>query len=359
MALDPRLILNGVQAGIQNARPFSNLMAGAEQQQQFAGEEQRQNLLAQQAQQQAELAPLQQRKLEMESGRAAMQGIFGLASQANALPESARANFIRQNVSQFDIPNVHDLSDEIDGMDDAGILAAIPQVLSEAERFGFKQQKADVTPKQKADGGLVFDPTTGSYSIDPIAKQRYDEMAAQKAGAPLDFKDKQGLNKDVTGIIKGTVGVKRAAEELTKLQGVGSAAAKLGAVFKFMKALDPTSVVRESEQGQVYSAEGAGAQVAGMINSLLGQGKLTESGFSDLVNTSKAIANSNIESVGVEVSALLDSFGTSIPSNFKAGIMGRVPVAFDGVKLNTIPLEELTDEELAAKIAQLRAAKGG
>ncbi len=66
MALDPRLILNGVQAGIQNAKPFSNLMAGAQQQQQFAGEEQRQNLLAQQAEQQAGLAPLQQRAMQQQ-----------------------------------------------------------------------------------------------------------------------------------------------------------------------------------------------------------------------------------------------------------------------------------------------------
>ena len=64
MALDPRLILSGVQKGIENARPFSNLMAGAQQQQQFAGEEQRQNLLAQQGAQKAALAPLQQQAME-------------------------------------------------------------------------------------------------------------------------------------------------------------------------------------------------------------------------------------------------------------------------------------------------------
>lgn len=64
MALDPRLILSGVQAGIENARPFSNLMAGAEQAQRFAGEQQRQGLLAQQGQQQAAMAPLQREALE-------------------------------------------------------------------------------------------------------------------------------------------------------------------------------------------------------------------------------------------------------------------------------------------------------
>jgi hypothetical protein len=71
MALDPRLILSGVQAGIQNAQPVTNLLTGVQQQQQLAGEDQRQRLLEQQAgqqaataEQQALLAPLHRQAME-------------------------------------------------------------------------------------------------------------------------------------------------------------------------------------------------------------------------------------------------------------------------------------------------------
>lgn len=184
-------------------------------------------------------------------------------------------------------------------------------------------------PKEKSGKGLVWDPESGTFSIDPIAKQRFDEIANKaKTAGGLDFKEKQGLNKDVTNMLKSTVAVRRSAEELDKLKGIGSAAAKLGAVFKFMKALDPTSVVRETEQGQVYSASGAAAQLAGAINSLLGEGKLTDKGFRDLVATSKGIANANIESVDSEVNALLDSFEETLPESFKDKLNQRVPRLF-------------------------------
>lgn len=190
-----------------------------------------------------------------------------------------------------------------------------------------KAQEAQ--PFQKADGGMVFDPNTGTYKIDPVASERLQSMAiTAKADGGMNFKDRQSLNKDVTGILKDTVGIKRAAEELDKLKARGSAASKLGAVFKFMKALDPTSVVRESEQGQVYSASGAAAQLAGKLNSLLGEGQLTEAGFMDLVNTSKDIADANINSVSGQVYSLLDTFEDTIPQGFKDKVSARVPKPF-------------------------------
>jgi hypothetical protein len=205
--------------------------------------------------------------------------------------------------------------------------AKTAQVIAQTEQIG---KPAQNQPFQKDKEGLVFNPNTGVFTVDKVAKARFDELASKaNAGGSLDFKDKQGLNKDITAIIKGPITIRRSAEELEKLKGVGSAAAKLGAVFKFMKSLDPTSVVRESEQGQVYSASGAAAQLAGSINSLLGKGKLNESGFQDLVTTAKAIADANILSVGGEVSSLLDSFGETLPADFKAGIQNRIPEPFE------------------------------
>jgi hypothetical protein len=258
------------------------------------------------------------------------------ALNALTLPEGERRNYLQQQRDAA--ANDGRSTDRIDGAL-AGDDASLNQALNFQAREGqtveslYKAQfpeDAKPVPTQKAEGGMVFNPNTSTYSIDPIAKKRLDEIANKaKTEGVLDFKDKQGLNKDVTAIIKGPITIRRSAEELEKLKGVGSAAAKLGAVFKFMKSLDPTSVVRESEQGQVYSASGAAAQLAGSINSLLGKGKLNESGFEDLVTTAKAIADANILSVSGEVSSLLDSFGETLPEDFKKGIQNRIPEPFN------------------------------
>lgn len=208
----------------------------------------------------------------------------------------------------------------------------LSSVVTAGEQAGALQ--SDKPDKKSAfkmsEGGLVFDPNTGTFKRDPVAQQVLEEIANKKqSGQTLTVKDKQSLNKDVTGIIKETVKIRNFASELDKLKGVGSAAAKLAAVFKFMKALDPTSVVRETEQGQVYAAEGAAAQIAGQINALLGEGKLTEKGFQDLVDTAKVIANSSIESSGREVSAFFDTFEDSLPSSFVEKSKLRVPKPFE------------------------------
>jgi len=225
--------------------------------------------------------------------------------------------------------------------------------ITRGQEFGYlsapESQKREAF--QQGKGGLVFDPNTGAYTIDPLAMQRYDQMAEKAiTTGELDFKDRQSLNKDVTAIVKESIGIRSAAAELDQLKGRGTAAAKLGAVFKFMKALDPTSVVRESEQGQVYSAQGAGSEVAGMINGLLGKGKLTEEGFQDLVDTAKIIANSNIGSTSDQVGKLLDTFGDTIPVTFKQKVAERVPVLFkvSAPITQTKSLDSMTVEELKA-----------
>jgi len=215
MALDPRLILNGVQAGIQNARPFSNLMAGAEQQQQFAGEEQRQNLLAQQAEQQAGLAPLQQQVMEQQLAAGdisqqaslaaigdaernrALSGIVSLASQASALPTEQQAGFIRNNVGQFDIEGVQDLSEELAGMTDSQIIEALPKVLSEGQRLGIGARTATETASQKD-----FDTYQKLKATDPEKAEVFGRQAGfirpteqEKADISVDKESRKQVEK--------------------------------------------------------------------------------------------------------------------------------------------------------------------
>jgi len=154
-------------------------------------------------------------------------------------------------------------------------------------------------------------------------------QAALAQGVVIDAKGRRSVNSDITGLIKESVAIRGASESLQGLEDLGSAAARLAAVFKFMKALDPTSVVRESEQGQVYSASGAASQIAGQVNSILGKGKLSDEGFRDLVNTSKTIANSSLSSARAASGSYLNTYENTLPQSFKIKLEERIPANFE------------------------------
>jgi hypothetical protein len=92
-----------------------------------------------------------------------------------------------------------------------------------------------------------------------------------------------------------------------------------------MKSLDPTSAVRESEQGMVYDAQGAAAGLAGRINKLMGEGGLTKEGFRDVVNTAKTLANSAIDDKSSEIQRYIDVYEGTLPEGFVNKVKSRVP----------------------------------
>jgi hypothetical protein len=182
--------------------------------------------------------------------------------------------------------------------------------------------------------GLVFDPVAGVYTVDDTAATMLSEKAAAKAaeGSKLTSKDIQGINKDVTGLLKDVNMINSSAVKLSALEKSASPAAKLAAVFAFMKANDPTSVVRESEQGQVYAAQGAAKRFAGMLNGLLGEGELSETGFTDLVATANTMANSAISATNTQISSYLDVYGDTLPEDFKGRVIKRIPSLIAGLE---------------------------
>lgn len=179
--------------------------------------------------------------------------------------------------------------------------------------------------------GYKFNPQTGDYTIDPGIKAQLVQKAAAEAakGNIVDAKTRQGINKDVTGLLKDSLGISASAKSLEGLKNKGSAAAKLAAVFKFMKALDPTSVVREGEQQMAIAAGGPFDSMVGMINKAAGEGGLTDKIFNDFVNTAKTLSNSATESSNQVMSDYLDTYGDTLPESFKESLKKRVPGVFE------------------------------
>jgi hypothetical protein len=184
-------------------------------------------------------------------------------------------------------------------------------------------QAVGMTPYQQA----KIDIDKGKLDIDK-AKLDFEKSKLTGAGG-LDATTRQKINKDITPIVKSTEGIHSAASSLDALKKNSTAASQLAAVFKFMKALDPTSVVRETEQGMVYDAQGAAQGIAGRLNKLMGEGGLTNEGFEDIVNTAKVLANAEVESKDSEIQRYLDVYEGTLPESFVKTVKGRVPKKFE------------------------------
>lgn len=175
--------------------------------------------------------------------------------------------------------------------------------------------------------GYVFNPNTGQYAIDPVGYQALIDDAQKDAAEKgmLDAGKIAGINDKVTGLTKDAVEIVTAAKDLEALKDRGTPAAQISAVFKFMKANDPTSTVRESELGMVYSAEGAMRAFANWINSLMGEGRLSPENFQDVADTAKIIANSAVDSSSGVVKSYLDVLSDKIEPEDYQQMLSRVP----------------------------------
>jgi hypothetical protein len=259
------------------------------------------------------------------------------ALNALTLPEGERRNYLQQ---QRDVAaNDGRSTDRIDGAL-AGDDASLTQALNFQAREGqtveslYKAQfpeDAKPVPTQKAEGGMVFNPNTGSYSVDPIAKARLEELAlkTQNGVVTLDAKDRQSIGKDITNMIKGTVEIRNTAQDLERLGTIGGGPPAIAMVYKFMKSLDPASVVKEGEFITAEQSSGLPTQVSNFYNKLVKGERLEPGQILEFVNTAQQLANSAIDSSTTEVSKFMDTFEGTIPESFIGKTKERLPVRFN------------------------------
>lgn len=187
-------------------------------------------------------------------------------------------------------------------------------------------------PFQQAEGGLVFNPNTGEYKVNDLAQKTFNELQRKKEQTgDLDVKDVQSLNKDITGFVKNAIAIKDTAVDLENLSKIGSGPAAIAAVFKFMKANDPNSTVREGEYATAEQASGVPAQVRNFYNKLVTGESLTKEQIQQFVETSKVLANSAIDSANQQVGGYLETFGDKLSNRLINTLKERSPTKFEGV----------------------------
>lgn len=232
-------------------------------------------------------------------------------------------------------------------MDDNARRAIIGQVKGKDYVDNFFGQKDKASGFQQGTGdmsGYSFNPNDGTYSINENLKAKLDEV---KASGKLELKDKITLNKEFTNLTKDTKLIRNTAKDLDRLSkmvgpdGNVSGPSSIAMVFKFMKALDPTSVVRESEFATAENSSGVPENMRNMYNKLMQGGKLGPKQVAEFVATAKGLANSAIDSSSVEITDYLNTFEGDLTSNFRKALLKRIPVRFDIAEKTVKAVEEV------------------
>lgn len=178
--------------------------------------------------------------------------------------------------------------------------------------------------------GWSFNESTGAYSLDPGYQQFLESDAGRLASKEmLGAKDVSGINDKVTGLVKEAVQIRSAALDLEALASDASQPAVIAAIFKFMKALDPTSAVRENEVHMIEGAEGAAQGIANMYNRLMGQGGMSAEGFAEIVRTAKTLSNSSASASADSVNSYTEVMADNLLPKQLANMRKRVPVQFE------------------------------
>ena len=186
----------------------------------------------------------------------------------------------------------------------------------------------------------------------------------------LDAKDIKGINSDISSFKKDADVIYGAAVDLQTIRENATPAAQLAAIFKFMKALDPTSVVREGEQVMLQKTGGVYDSVGNYVSRLNNGSRLNAGQLKDLANTAKRLANSSSGTVNRSIDEYLSTYGENLTEDQKKLFTRRKVKTFDvaspavedvnegsrykpdasATSTQTTSVSEMSDEQLLKKL---------
>jgi hypothetical protein len=237
----------------------------------------------------------------------------------------------------FTVANVEQMLQTPEGMNQLKQMAAgTVQMAAGPDKFAEyvqAQQKPVAAEKpqpfQQGTGdaaGYVFDPNTGRYqAADNVLSRINIAKQAKEQGSTIDVKDIASINKDITGLVKDSDMIYRTSKDVTKLKELGGGPASISIVYKFMKSLDPTSVVREGEFATATNAGGVPDAIMNGYNKLLKGERLPENVIADFEIAAAELANSSIDATGQAVDSYLNTFDDKLPEKLKKDLRARVP----------------------------------
>lgn len=158
---------------------------------------------------------------------------------------------------------------------------------------------------------------------DNVAMKLQELGMKQQESGKIDPKLVRDLNSDINGFSKNYSAMRGAADNLQALGKRNTPAAQLGMIFNYMKSLDPQSVVREGEQVQVKRTDGIFGTMQNYVNQLSNGKMLNDNQVSDLINTSKLMANTEGQKFNQQMDDYLSTYGDSLPSGLTKQLQSR------------------------------------
>lgn len=121
--------------------------------------------------------------------------------------------------------------------------------------------------------------------------------ADKSGGGNIDAKAEMQLRKEYADLVKEPLSI---INSYKKVQGAGSnptAAGDLSMIFAYMKMLDPTSVVRETEFANAQNAAGVPDQIQNLYNKVLSGQRLNPTQRADFLAQAKKLADQSQNTV--------------------------------------------------------------
>jgi len=166
-------------------------------------------------------------------------------------------------------------------------------------RYKGDKQVASMPGQQEITGNYIVKHPDGSFNIDPTLYDAY--LGSRRAGAgksttivnpALDpFKNEKALRDEYMGLpqVKSASELNSAFKMIETAYTQPSAANDLAMATKYMKILDPTSVVRESEFAMAVNATGLMDKVYNYANAIKTGQRLNPNQRKDFYDSAKAI----------------------------------------------------------------------
>lgn len=212
------------------------------------------------------------------------------------------------------------------------------QVMAHKQKLEDQQLRRDQMQVQLRGQDITVrgqDMSAGTAAADRMARAELKaadlDMKLKELGMKptLDAKDIKGINSDISSFKKDADVMYGAATDLQTIRENATPAAQLAAIFKFMKALDPTSVVREGEQVMLQKTGGIYDSVGNYVSRLNNGSRLNADQLKDLANTAKRLANSSASTVNKSIDDYLSTYGENLSEGQKRLFTRRKVKTFD------------------------------
>lgn len=209
-----------------------------------------------------------------------------------------------------------------------------------ASQLGIKVPESKTEFKKLNDYSL-FNAQTGEVKIDEGLKAKLAKDAQE-----VDVKTIRDINSDIEGITKEAKNIYQSAKDLEVLGQEATASDQLGIIFKFMKSLDPGSVVREGEQVMLQKSGGLFDYMSNYINRLNTGKTLSPKMIQEIVTTAQKLANSNAANAEKAVSDYLSLYDEKLSPEMIQKYRKQIPGTFE---ITQMPNEDISIDDLMSR----------